>query len=125
MRKSLILLLFSLSLASCSTRKEIVYFQDAESLEGMENLLDYEPVIQPNDVLRIQVSSRNEEVVAPFQMNTGNQQSGGGGGQNLSLTGYLVDPEGYIQFPVLGRIEVAGRKRTSWNRTCKLKSEIM
>lgn len=113
MKKYLFLIIAILSLYSCSTRKQIVYFQDAESLEGMQNLLDYEPVIQPNDVLRIQVSSRNEEVVAPFQMNTGNQQSGGGGGQNLSLTGYLVDPEGFIQYPVLGRIEVAGKKRTA------------
>ncbi len=113
MKKYLFLIISAFTLFSCSTRKEIVYFQDAESLEGMQNLLDYEPVIQPNDVLRIQVSSRNEEVVAPFQTNTGNQQSGGGGGsQNLSLTGYLVDPDGYIQFPVLGRIEVAGQKRT-------------
>lgn len=112
MKKYLFLIISTLTLFSCATRKEIVYFQDAESLEGMQNLLNYEPVIQPNDVLRIQVSSRNEEVVAPFQMNTGGQQSGGGG-QNMSLTGYLVDPEGFIQFPVLGRIEVAGEKRTA------------
>lgn len=107
-----IILIFLIS--SCSTRKEIVYFQDAESLEGYENIMDYEPVIEENDVLRINVSSMNEEVVRPFQ-NTGSQQgggAGGGGGQNLSLTGYLVDPEGIIQFPVLGAVEVAGKTRS-------------
>ncbi|AVR46881.1 sugar transporter [Christiangramia fulva] len=100
------------SLFSCATRDEVVYFQKAEDINGMKNLLDYEPVIEKNDVLRINVSSRNEEVVKPFQMNLGNQQSGGGGGQNLSLTGYLVDPKGYIQFPVLGQVKVAGKTRT-------------
>ncbi|MDT0649774.1 polysaccharide biosynthesis/export family protein [Autumnicola edwardsiae] len=76
----------------------------------MENILEYEPTIQPNDVLRINVSSQIEEIVAPFQ-NRNSQSSGGGGGQNLALTGYLVDPEGFIQFPVIGEVEVGGKKR--------------
>ncbi|MDT0689842.1 polysaccharide biosynthesis/export family protein [Salegentibacter sp. F188] len=101
---------FILFLSSCSTRDQIVYFQDAEDLEGMENLLDYEPVIQPNDVLRINVSSEIEEIVAPFQ-NQASRGSGGGGGGNLSLTGYLTNPEGFIQFPILGPIKVGGKTR--------------
>ncbi|WP_373056167.1 polysaccharide biosynthesis/export family protein [Zunongwangia sp. H14] len=71
----------------------------------MENLLDYQAVIQPNDVLYIRVSSQIPEVVEPFQRTMGNQQ--GGGGQNISLSGYLVDPEGFIQYPVLGQVHVA------------------
>lgn len=112
MRKYLSLFLLSAFVFSCSTKKEIVYFHDAEQLEGMENVLNYEPVIQPNDVLRINVSSLNEDVVKPFQSKTGNQQSSGGGGQSPSLTGYLVDPEGNIQFPVLGEVEVAEKTRS-------------
>ncbi len=105
--------LLSLTIFSCSTRKEIVYFQDIEELAGYENIMDYEPVIEPDDVLRINVSSLNGEVVKPFQPNTqGQQGGGGGGGQNMSLTGYLVDPDGNIQFPVLGAVEVAGKKRS-------------
>lgn len=113
MRKFPLYLLLTIFVCSCSTRKEIVYFQGAEELEGMENPLDYEPVIEQNDVLRINVSSMNEEVVAPFQMNTGGQQGGGGGGgQNLSLTGYLVDTDGNINFPVLGEVDVANKTRS-------------
>ncbi|MFD1096320.1 polysaccharide biosynthesis/export family protein [Salegentibacter chungangensis] len=108
-----LLVIFVFSVFSCATKEEIVYFENSKSLEGKENLLDYEPVIQPNDVLRINVSSSsvNEEIVAPFQMKTGQQGSGGGGGQNLSLTGYLVSPEGAIQFPVLGTVQVGGMTR--------------
>ncbi|HEY9186025.1 MAG TPA: polysaccharide biosynthesis/export family protein [Salegentibacter sp.] len=113
MKKYLLLLSASFLIFSCSTKKEVVYFHNIEELEGYENIMDYEPVIEPNDVLRIKVSSINEEVVKPFQPNTqGQQAGGGGGGQNMSLTGYLVDPEGYIQFPVLGAVEVAGLKRS-------------
>ncbi|MDT0644572.1 polysaccharide biosynthesis/export family protein [Zunongwangia sp. F363] len=109
MKKILFALIITALLASCSTRDEIVYFQNSEKLEGMENLLDYEPIIQPNDVLYIKVSSQIQEVVEPFQRNTGNQQ--GGGGQNSSLSGYVVDPDGYIQYPVLGQVQVAQQKR--------------
>lgn len=111
MKKVLILLLTVSFITSCATREEIVYFQNAENLEGMENLLEYEPVIQKNDVLRINVSSQNELAVQPFQQNSGNQSGSGGGGQNLSLTGYLVDPSGNIQFPLLGEVTVAGKTR--------------
>ena len=108
-------LMLSIIVSSCATKDEVVYFHNSQSLEGKENLLDYEPRIEANDVLRINVSSSsiNEEIVAPFQMNQQGGQSGGGGGQNLSLTGYLVSPQGTINFPVLGTVEVEGLTRTS------------
>lgn len=114
MRKFLFLLLICGSFFSCATKDQVVYFNNVQNLEGQENLLDYEPKIEKNDVLRINVSSSsiNPEIVAPFQMNQQGMQSGGGGGQNLSLTGYLVSPEGTINFPVLGSIEVRGLTRT-------------
>jgi polysaccharide export outer membrane protein len=107
-------LILSILISSCATKEEVVYFNNAESLEGKKNLLEYEPKIEANDVLRINVSSSsvNEEIVAPFQMNQQASQTGGGGGQSLSLTGYLVSPEGTINFPVLGRVDVEGLSRT-------------
>ncbi len=112
-----------ISLFSCATRDEVVYFQPAEDIEGMQNLMDYEPVIEENDVLRINVSSRDEVLVKPFQTNLSSQGSGGGsGGQNLSLTGYLVDPEGFIQFPVLGQVKAKGKTRTELEQ--QLQSQI-
>jgi polysaccharide biosynthesis/export protein len=124
MKKLLGLLLLTLLFNSCATKKEIVYFYEGkESLNGEEILLDYEPKIEKNDVLRINVSSSsiNEEIVKPFQMKTVGSQSGGGS-QNLSLSGYLVSPEGTINFPVLGEIEVEGLTRTQIQQ--KLEKEI-
>lgn len=113
LQKFTLLFLIIISVSSCATKDEVVYFENAKSLNGKENLLEYEPHIEKNDVLRINVSSSsvNEEITKPFRMNTqGNQSSGGG--QNLSLTGYLVSPKGTINFPVLGTIEVKGLTRT-------------
>ncbi len=111
--KNKLFLLFSLALlASCSSRKEIVYFQDAEKLDNMKILTKFEPVIEVNDILSINVSSLNDEVVEPFRMDLGNQQSGGGGSQSQALEGYLVDIDGNIPFPVLGKIPVATKSRS-------------
>jgi len=111
--KKIFFLLFSLALlASCSSRKEIVYFQDAEKLDNMKSLMKFEPVIEVNDILDINVSSLNDEVVEPFQMDLGSQQSSGGGSQSQTLQGYLVDIDGNIPFPVLGKIPVANKSRS-------------
>lgn len=98
------------AITSCSTRKEIVYFQEPEDIENMKSLLEFEPTIEINDILNIDVKSFDEEVVVPFNMTrTGNQ---GGGQQNSALRGYLVDINGMIQFPVLGQLKVINMTRS-------------
>ena len=96
-------------MSSCSTRKEIVYFQGIEELEGMPAPEDFIAEIEVNDVLNIDVSSFNQELVEPFQLNSQNRE--GGGNENSSMTGYLVDVNGYINFPVLGEVLVVGKTR--------------
>lgn len=109
---------------SCSTKEEIVYFQDIESMDGYKHLEQFEPKIEINDVLRIRVFSLDQEVASPFNLymnsssgagSIGGSSGGvgtmggggsGGGGNNPVLDGYLVDAEGNIQFPVLGKIAV-------------------
>ncbi|SHF91765.1 polysaccharide export outer membrane protein [Salegentibacter echinorum] len=124
LQKFTLLFLIILSVSSCATKDEVVYFNNAQSLNGKENLLDYEPHIEKNDVLRINVSSSsvNEEITKPFQMNTQSNRSSGGGGQSQSLTGYLVSPAGTINFPVLGTVQVEGLTRTEIQR--KLEGQI-
>ncbi|MBI6117327.1 polysaccharide biosynthesis/export family protein [Salegentibacter maritimus] len=112
-RKALCFLFLGIIVTSCATKDQVVYFNEVEKLEGKVNLLEYEPKIERNDVLRINVSSSsvNEELVQPFQNNQ-QREGGSGGGQNQSLSGYLVSPDGTINFPVLGNVEVEGLTRT-------------
>ena len=113
MKKILYVILSLLVFASCSTRKEIVYFQDVERIKSFDSIRQFEPRIEVNDVLNINVSSLNDEVVEPFRMDIGNRAGGGNtGNNNASLQGYLVDVDGSIQFPVLGKIKVEGLTRS-------------
>lgn len=113
MKKLLLIIIGLLIFSSCSTRKEIVYFQGVERIESFDSIRQFEPRIEINDVLNINVSSMNDEVVEPFRMDMGGQsgnRSGGGSGGS-SMFGYLVDTDGNIQFPVLGEIKVVNLTR--------------
>jgi polysaccharide export outer membrane protein len=115
----LLLLAFAFSSTSCVQHKELINFNDANlpenSPEAIVNSVNL--TIQPEDLLRIDVTSIDETAAAPFNLDHGmtrmggnqNMQQGQGGSNNLELfMGYFVDQDGFIDFPVLGRIEVKG-----------------
>lgn len=118
MRYLFTLLLASL-LTSCATKKEIIYFQDAEDLNSLTNQQTFEPIIESNDILHIAISSMNEEVLAPFRRNTGLE--GNISNSNEGLQGYLVNADGDIRFPVLGDLSVAGKTRGDAEKALKSK----
>lgn len=100
--KYIVLLCIGLFVASCVPREKIVYFQGA--LESIEELADqYSATIQPDDLLAITVFGRNQEATRIF-----NQESNLMMGEGKT---YLVDEEGNIEFPVLGKIKLAGLTR--------------
>lgn len=95
---------------SCATKKEIIYFQDSDSLNNTEIQKAFEPIIEPNDILHISISSFDDSLVAPF--NKEKFAENNANADNLALQGYLVNSEGNINFPVLGAIAVAGKSRS-------------
>ena len=111
-----LLLIILLANSSCVYHKQLVNFrhQGERTVSVPADILNQlEPKIQPNDVLHIQVNSFDEEAAKPFnrlrtgqnnQMNLGNNL--GLNAQNLF--GYMVSHDGFIDFPVIGRIAVAG-----------------
>lgn len=98
-------------LSSCIPHKRLVNFQEQTDLfSAPDSIQVYSKVtIQPNDQLFIQVSALDEEAAKPFNDNIQNQ--GGGIQAGQFLTGYLVDSEGYIDYPQLGRIQMGGLDR--------------
>jgi polysaccharide export outer membrane protein len=114
MKKIISFALLSLVLISCSTKKDILYFQDIKDKPQTE-VIYTQNKIQVNDILRITVSAINPDSALPFNANFYNAGSAGNtgsatNGQNaMNLNGYLVNADGNISMPILGNIQVLGK----------------
>lgn len=100
--------------ASCATSKDIVYFQDIDQKELKPLTTEYEAVIKKDDRLSIVVSGPDKLVTAPYNLTLGEMSTTGGYSStdpDRSTLSYLVDPEGNIDFPILGTIHVEGMTR--------------
>lgn len=96
--------------ASCATPKKVVYLQDMEqdSQILLENRM--EAVIVPFDELDIIISCPDPEIAKPFNLRTMGGNIANTGNNSSSYT-YLVDPDGYILLPILGKIKAMGMTR--------------
>ena len=113
--------------ASCANVKDITYLQN-KVIDNPEKMDRYAGVIiQPMDILSIVVSSRNPELAAIFNLPVVTFQEGSEvgqtGGYGQKLMGYMVDGQGMIDFPVLGRIQAAGMTR--WELAEKIKKRLI
>lgn len=113
--KKIFFFLFSILLFSCASRKDVVYYQNIDSLGIQAKSNSYEVKIQPDDLLSIIVSAEDPEIAVPFNLRTvsivtPNGQNRATGQETMQL--YLVDANGTIDFPVLGKLKVSGLSRT-------------
>jgi polysaccharide export outer membrane protein len=111
-------LLILVALLSCSKRN-LSYISDIQGYEAYTEKVsnNTKAVIKPDDLLGITVSSINQSAAAVFNMGSlpayglgGNTIKTNGGeitGDPLQV-GYLVDEDGYIDFPVLDKVHVGG-----------------
>ena len=101
-------------LISCGSTKKIAYLQNVEDFKYdslPENL--YDARIKPKDLLTITVTTFDREGSLPFNliMPLSSTQTTALNTQPV-LQPYLVDNEGDINFPVLGKIRVIGMTKT-------------
>ena len=107
MRKKIflpIILFIVFLLQSCMSRKEVLYVQDINTYSN-SNVAYVTTKIQPNDILKIDVSDLNPIVAAPFNINAASSNESV---EMMELTGYLVTPKGNITMPILNEVTVGG-----------------
>ena len=105
-----------LSLVSCNsqTYRKINYLQDVQRDTTMTMKVNKGIIIQPQDQLSIIVTSRDPKMSVPFNLSVASYYSGtemGATGGSQRITGYVVNNDGYINFPSLGELHVAGLNR--------------
>ena len=110
--KKIVLAIIVLTITSCASRKEIVYFQKDQVDQSKTNTT-YKTVFKADDLLQITISALDLEAVKPFNLPavtfaTTTDRAVGTPQQQT----YLIDNEGFIDFPVLGRLKLAGLSRT-------------
>ncbi|WP_246109087.1 polysaccharide biosynthesis/export family protein [Seonamhaeicola algicola] len=81
----------------------MVYFQNAKNFETIVDTDTFKAKLKIGDILSINVSTLNLEVTKPY--NLVEATGGDGGGQ---LIDYLIDADGNIDYPVLGKIKMIG-----------------
>lgn len=99
-----ILILTVLVTFSCASRKEVVYFQDTGNYETLIDENKSITKFKVDDLVSIYVSSLNPEASAPFNLFRGASE----GGLRAEQVDYLVDQEGMIDFPVIGKLKIEG-----------------
>lgn len=90
-----------LLLTSCSSKKDILYFNDIDSNNRDKNMYTAGQ-IQPNDILSVIISSSTSELAVMYNLNQDQNQN------STAFPGYLVNYEGNITIPVLGKIAAKG-----------------
>jgi len=105
-----------LLLASCATPKNITYFPDAQNGETIP-LTDVKGIVlKPTDKLSIIVNTKSVELNNILNMPVTSQVIGYQEQQTLTqsrgTSGYTIDPEGNIDFPIIGKVKAAGLTRS-------------
>lgn len=96
----LVLMLFS----SCASKKDVVYFQNTGSFETIVDKNSFTPKFKVDDLVNIHVSTLDPEASAPFNLFRGASE----GGIQPQQVDYLIDKDGEIDFPVIGKVKISG-----------------
>lgn len=95
-----------LSMVGCGSSKNVTYWQNIDSISLAASKGLYDARIMPKDELTILVQTTDPLTSEPFNLRLNGQQN------QTQNKGYLVDNDGYINFPIVGKIHVAGLTKT-------------
>lgn len=111
--------IFILLILSCTTPKNVTYFQDVPDTlkqKMVEMSAYYTPAIQPDDILQVSIQTLDPAATALLsQQNTATWPSIGANTgtaaspATVNVSGYLVDKEGYVVLPLIGKVMAKGK----------------
>ena len=107
---NIFLLLMGIMLTSCMSTKKVTYFQNLDNVDLSKPTGLYDAKIMPKDILSITVHTLTPEASEAFNLKG-------------SSSGYLVDNEGKIDFPVVGTLNLGGM--TTKEAEALIKSKIV
>ena len=96
---------------SCTSYKQVPYMQNSGIVDSLQQAdTVFEAKIQPRDLLSIIVISPNDPMAAtPYNLLVSQQYGERGAlASQPTYQDYLVDGEGNIEFPIVGKLHVAG-----------------
>ena len=98
-------------LAGCATPKNYNYLQDLQNGQQITTPTDGTIRLQTNDQVTILVRSKDPEMGNLFNKGIITNVKAGLADQSLYTMGYIVGPDGCIDMPAAGKIQVAGLTR--------------
>lgn len=107
-----------LAASSCGTPKDIAYFQDLNNNpDTLITLQNKVITVKPTDKLYIGVKSKDPMISELFNLTSSNYS----GATNISQDAYYytIDSKGNIDFPVVGKLHIAGMTREQVSTTVK------
>lgn len=109
------LMLFLVALSSCSAPYNVAYFQDMPLEKRVPIVKPQSIRLHPADKVSILVSTRDASLSQLFSLHSNysinNAGSGMSGNTGSQPSEYTVGSDGYINFPILGRLNVLNKTR--------------
>ena len=118
-KRLLLLLALPLLVASCTSYKNVPYLQNPEAVNDFEETLPlYDAKIMPKDLLSITVNTSDPQAAAPFNLTMQTSINVAQANSTYvtsqpTLQQYLVNNEGEIDFPVIGKLKIGGLTKTA------------
>ena len=110
-------------LSSCVTPKTVAYFPELTDGQTLALAEAKDIVLKPADKLSIVINTKSAELNNVLNLPVTSQIIGYSDVQSInqsrSTSGYTIDQEGYIEFPLIGRVKAAGLTRTGLAQSLK------
>lgn len=106
-----ILFLFgALIISSCGSRQNLTYFSDLDSnsVKQIQMAQFKDPLIQKDDILSITVQTLDPTATSAVNQTSAGSSASGASPDAAAMTGFLVDKDGNVEIPILGKVKVGG-----------------